>query len=262
MNSRKYVKFLKHIGSKYIPQRYFPLAMRLYFSIQGTLYRGNNVHCPCCNKHYRTFLPYNGRQNAMCPGCASAERHRLLWLFLNKKTDLFSGYHKVLHIAPEFILQQNLVKLDNIDYINADLDSPQATTKMDITALPVANEAFDVILCSHVLEHIPDDRKALRELRRVLKPNGWAILNVPIDDKRESTFEDFSIVSPEERLQAFGQDDHVRIYGVDYEERLREAGFAVNVDSFAQTFDETTRKFYGLMSDENIYYCTCSERMM
>jgi SAM-dependent methyltransferase len=213
-----------------IPKRYHPYAEQFYLRLLRPLwYVGNRYNCPCCGWHFRKFLPFGikRRPNAQCPKCGSLERHRLLWLFVKSRTNLFSDNLKVLHFAPEYCLQRILRLMPNLDYVSADLDSPLATIKMDITNILFKDNSFDVILCSHVLEHIIDDYKAMRELFRVLKPGGWGILQTPIDSKRDKTFEDSRIVSPEERERFFGQSDHVRIYGRDYVDRLKEAGFEV-----------------------------------
>ncbi|NTU97078.1 MAG: methyltransferase domain-containing protein [Chlorobiaceae bacterium] len=162
----------------------------------------------------------------MCPHCRALERHRLLWLFLGKHTDLFDGRQKkLLHIAPEFCLEPGLKKAAGKGYLSADLDESRAMVRMDITSIDFPDVSFDVIFCSHVLEHIEDDRKAIGEIYRVLKKNGWAILMVPVT--ADKTIENLSFATPEERLQVFGQQDHVRRYGPDYADRLREAGFEV-----------------------------------
>lgn len=146
--------------------------------------------------------------------------------------------------------------MPNLDYISADLDSPLAMVKMDITNILFENNSFDVILCSHVLEHIIDDNKAMRELFRVLKPGGWAILQTPIDLKLDKTFEDHSIVSPEERERFFGQSDHVRIYGRDYVNRLLKAGFEVTVESYPKDLSPNIIKKHVLSENEDIFFCT------
>ncbi len=149
--------------------------------------------------------------------------------------------------------------MPNLDYISADLDSPLAMVKMDITNILYEDNSFDVILCSHVLEHVVDDQKAMRELFRVLKPGGWAILGSPMDLNRDKTFEDPNIVSPEDQIRTFGYPGHVRIYGRDYKERLEKAGFAVRVDSYVRELSPDTIKKYGLMREEDIYVCTKSK---
>ena len=242
------------IAKTLAPGRYRPAIEKVY---RQFLYLGNRLVCPCCKGHFRKFLPFGvvQRPNACCPNCQSLERHRLLWLYLQNRTNLFSDRLKVLHVAPEYVLNLALRARNNLDYVTADLNSRLAQVKMDITNIPYEAKSFDVILCNHVLEHVVDDQKAMGELFRVLKPGGWAILQSPIDTSLEKTFEDFCIVSPEEREKAFGQRDHVRIYGRDYKERLEKAGFRVNVDRYAEEVGEELRKKYGLPKDEAIYVC-------
>ncbi len=170
------------------------------------------------------------RPDALCPDCGSVERHRLVWLFFKHKTNLFDrSPKKMLHIAPEKALDENLRKTPALDYLTADLTDPRAMVRMDITDIPYPDNLFDVIYCSHVLEHVPDDRKAIRHLNRVLKPTGWAVFVVPI--KVEKTIEDTSITDPADRRRLFGQHDHVRRYGPDFADRLAEAGFDVTTFS-------------------------------
>ncbi|HEU0264226.1 MAG TPA: methyltransferase domain-containing protein, partial [Geobacterales bacterium] len=220
-----------------------------------TRHKGSDrAFCPCCGGSFRSFISGgpNLRPNACCPRCGSLERHRLLWLYLQQKTNLFREKLRVLHFAPEKIFQDALRRLPNLDYVSADLYSPLAMVKMDITNITFADDSFDVILCNHVLEHIPDDRRAMAELLRVMKPDGWAILQVPIDMNRATTYEDPTIVTPEERQRHFGQDDHVRWYGRDYGDRLRESGFTLRIDQFAHEVPES----HGILRDDDIYYCT------
>jgi SAM-dependent methyltransferase len=193
----------------------------------------------------------------VCPSCLSFERHRLLWLFLRDRTDLFSSTapRTLLHVAPEPCLQKRLSKLPHFDYIVSDLQSKDAHERMDITNIGSADCSFDIILCNHVLEHVPDDKKAMRELLRVLKPDGWAIINVPVEYNREKTYEDPSIVSEKERKLHFGLEDHVRVYGKDYRERLGNAGFSVQEIDFASELGKAASERYVLLSDEMIYFC-------
>lgn len=188
--------------------------------------RGDDVECPICGGSYRRFLTYNGRANAACPGCRSGERHRAMWLTLRDRTNFFTDQLRVLHVAPEVCFEQRFRTASNLDYLSGDLNSPIADIKLDLTAIDAPDGSFDVVICSHVLEHIPHDRQAMREIRRVLSPGGWALLVVPFDPARSSTYEDFTITSPAARHEAFGQFDHVRWYaGPDFEARVREAGF-------------------------------------
>lgn len=213
-------------------------------------------YCPCCKAHLRRFQPFGivRRSEAKCPVCGSLERHRLTYLYMLRKTDLFDGRPKrMLHVAPEAQLARLFRRAAQIDYLSADLCSPRAMVKMDITDIQYADGTFDVIYCSHVLEHIPDDAKAMREFHRVLKIGGWAILQVPIT--AEVTFEDPSVTRPEDRLRLFGQEDHVRRYGPDYKNRLADAGFSVLVDGFARELDDRTANQQGLMQSEDVYFC-------
>jgi len=184
------------------------------------------------------------------------KRHRLLWLFLKNRTNLFHDKLKVLHVSPEYFFQKTFKSMSNLDYISADLNSPYAMIRMDVTNILYEGNYFDVILCSHVLEHVIDDKKAMMEFFRVLKPGGWAILQVPVFTDREHTFEDPQIKTPEEREIAFGQKDHVRIYGLDYRKRLEEAGFIVIVDDYVKGLSLEMVREFSLNRDENIYICT------
>lgn len=192
--------------------------------------RGNRFVDPIDNQGYKNLLPYGyekQRENVLSPGTYSLERHRLMWLYLKNETDFFTKSAKVLHIAPEQSFIKRFRKLKNLDYTTSDLESPLADVKADICDLPFEDNSYDVIFCNHVLEHIPDDAKAMSELFRVMKPGGWGILQVPISYQREVTYEDPTITSKEDRRREFGQYDHVRVYGLDYYKRLEHAGFIV-----------------------------------
>lgn len=193
-------------------------------------YYGKGRFCPVCSKSSRRFCQFGlvPREDAQCFHCGALERHRFLWLYLSRKTDFFDGTpKKILHVAPESCFETKLKERFGDNYLTADLFNPGAMVKMDITNIQYADESFDVIYCSHVLEHVQDDKRAMREFFRVLKNAGWAILLVPITS--DKTFEDLSIVDPVERLKYFGKEDHVRRYGREYVDRLREAGFRVEV---------------------------------
>ncbi len=220
----------------------------------------SRVYCPLCERTARRFRPFGGgtikRPGAQCPHCESLERHRLIWLYLRNETDLFTGTEpkRMLHVAPEPALHQRLVGEPLIDYLSADLDPGLADVQMDITAIDFPADSFDVIYCSHVFEHVPDDARAMRELCRVLRPTGWAILQVPI--LLERTEEDPSLTDPEERLRRFAQRDHVRAYGPDYAERLRAAGFDVRLDRYAERLGPERARRYGVLAEEIVHFCT------
>ncbi len=219
------------------------------------MYLGNRYKCQYCDLEFRKFLTYGLRKNAQCPVCGCLERHRLLWFYLREKTDLFSKKNKALHFAPEKFITKLLISLPNIDYISADINPDKAMVQTDITNIEFEDNSFDVILCIHVLEHIVDDKKAIGELFRVLKPNGYVIIQAPIDRDREVTYEDKNITSLEEREKTFGQKDHVRLYGMDIKDRLEQIGFDVRVDDYAQELGSDMIERYGLLSRENIYFC-------
>ncbi len=210
-----------------------PLLIKLSYYARPFLalyYKGSTYTDPIDGRQFRSFLPYgyeSPRDNVLSPSTLSLERHRLLWLYLKRETDFFTAPLKVLHFAPEQAFYRRFRKLEHLDYTTTDLLSPLADVKADICDLPFEDNAFDVILCNHVLEHIPDDTKAMQELYRVLSQGGWGIFQIPQDLGRENTFEDDTITDKKKRAQIFGQYDHVRIYGKDYFEKLRGIGFTV-----------------------------------
>ena len=222
-------------------------------------YWGNKVECPVCGKHFRKFLPYGygvAMDNRLCPNCLSLERHRLLWLYLKEKTDFFSAPLKVLHFAPEQPFLKRFRALKNLDYITADLCSPIADLQLDVTDIQQPDNTFDVVICNHVLEHVNNANKAFAEIKRILKPGGWAILLVPINPDVD-TFEDPSVTDPKERERLFGQYDHVRQFGRDYADVLRKAGFQVVEDRIYYELPEDQRERMHLArrGEEIIYKC-------
>jgi SAM-dependent methyltransferase len=222
---------------------------------------GWSVQCPFCNWRGRSFYPHpppHVRPNAVCPRCQAKERHRLLYLYLRQRTDLFRKPMRLLEIAPGRYSYWLFPGLPGVMYVTCDLMSDLAMFWGDITALPLANAAFDMVICYHVLEHVPDDRGAMRELLRMVVDDGMALIHVPID--RKVTLEDPAASSPGIRRQLFGQSDHVRAYGEDFTDRLREAGFTVDVDRFASTVPERVIRHYGLLRDDLIYVCWRKER--
>jgi SAM-dependent methyltransferase len=250
------LKYLISFALRHIPRKYLQLISHWGLKLVSLFYLGNNVECPITGQKYRKFLPYGRipRENALCPGSLSLERHRLMWLYLKDKTNFFTAPLKVLHIAPEYCFIDKFSKMKNLDYITADLESPLAKVKMDIHKMPFGANEFDVVFCNHVMEHVEDDIQSMKEIVRVLKPGGWAIIQSPLED-RDTTFGDKSLKTPKERERVFGQDDHVRAYGRDYGKRLESAGFKVKVDHYNQELPETVRKRYALPVYEDIYVC-------
>jgi len=248
----------------FIPLKY-RMAVRKFVRLPR--YKGGERYCPVCDSHLKCFLPvtfpaflkdgpFVTRQNAKCPVCGSIERYRLIYLYIKQKTNLFDPPgKKMLHAAPELILTEKFATCKYIDYLSSDIDPEQigAMVKIDLTDIDFGTGTFDVILSSHVLEHIENDRKALSELYRVLKPRGWAIIQVPII--AEKTFTVPSARTGEERFRAYGKEDHVRGYGRDYKQLLESVGFKVKVDDFIKSFGPEEIEYLGLIPDEEIYFC-------
>lgn len=232
-----------------------PLLIKLSYVVRPFIafyLKGNKYTDPIDNKSFRKFLPYGyeiQRQNVLSPSTLSLERHRLLWLYLTNETNFFTSKKKVLHMAPEQCFLSRFKKL-NHEYITADIDSPIADIKADIVNLPFNDNSFDVVFCNHVLEHIQDDAKAMKELFRVMKKGGMGVFQVPQDLNRDVTFEDNSITDPKERAKIFGQYDHVRVYGRDYFDKLRSVGFKVEEVNYSQKISSELSRRYRLMEGE------------
>lgn len=243
---------------RHVPRKYLQLVSHFGARALSILYLGKGVKCSVCGSEFRKFLPYgrSGRDNALCPHCLSLERHRLMYLYLQRKTNLFKDNLKLLHVAPEYCFIDRFERMKNLDYITADIESPLAKVKMDIHQIPFPDNTFDVTFCNHVMEHVDDDIKAMSELYRVLKPGGWAIIQSPQDLSKATTYEDASITDPKEREKHFWQDDHLRLFGRDYGKRLEKGGFKVTEDRFVM--DQLTPqevKLFALPANEIIYFC-------
>ena len=262
-----------------------PILIRLSIVVRpilAFLLKGSRFTDPIDGKSFRMFLPYgygNQRNNVLSPSTLSLERHRLLWLYLQNETDFFqseldsdspvtqnkriklrkdaetSSALKVLHFAPEQEFFKRFKKQTNIEYTTTDLLSPLADVKADICNLPFEDNAYDIIFCNHVLEHIPDDTKAMQELFRVLKPGGMGIFQIPQDLSRASTFTDDTIVDQKERAKIFGQYDHVRVYGRDYFDKLRSIGFKVIEEDYTHKIAPELVEKYCLAKGEIIPVC-------
>lgn len=238
-----------------------PLLIRLSYVFKffaPILYRGDKVECPVCGKSFSKFLSYGSavaqRDNVLCPYDLTLERHRLMWLYLKNKTDFFTKPNlKVMHIAPEQCFHKGFKKQSNLDYTTGDLVSPIADLHFDLHDIPLESNQYEVIFCNHVMEHVKDDLRCMQELYRIMKPGGWGILQVPIDTSRDTTYEDASITTPEEREKHFWQYDHVRLYGTNYPKRLAEAGFRVETVDFKDEIGEELVERYRLQKDELLY---------
>ncbi len=241
---------------KFIPQNLWFLLRNIRNYSRKIIYVGNKRFCPVCKKSSRRFVRLRSRREAICAYCLSLERHRFVWYYLKEKSNLLIKPNlKMLHIAPEPALEKLFKLCIGAGYLTADLFNPNVMVKMDITDIQYPEESFDVIFCSHVLEHVHDDKKAIGELFRVLRKNGRAILMVPINS--EITIEDPSITDSAERLRLFGQEDHVRSYGPDFKGRLEEAGFKVKIISPPDVLTNEEMIRIGVINCAgDIFYCT------
>ncbi|HYM55265.1 MAG TPA: methyltransferase domain-containing protein [Solirubrobacteraceae bacterium] len=253
----------KRMARALVPPRLRP---RLFGTVRSVRHRGNAVYCSCCDGEFSSFIAHRGIFPGRCPRCGSRERHRLLIDFAHARTDLFTEALSVLHVAPEYGLQRRLRRSSNLIYRSADLDSALAMDHVDLLDMPYPDGSFDVVICSHVLEHVADDRIALSEIRRVLTPEGRAILMSPIDEELAETLEDPSVVDPAERDRVFGQSDHLRRYGRNFASCVATAGFAVDVVSHIDRFSPGEIARQGLRRDsttlfrnDDIFICRRAE---
>ncbi|HLU86749.1 MAG TPA: methyltransferase domain-containing protein [Taishania sp.] len=236
-----------------------PLLIRLSYPFKKMapiLYRGNNVTCPVCEKSYSKFLSYgaNNRDNVLCPGDLTLERHRLMWLYLKDHSNFFTAEKlNVLHIAPEQCFHKKFKAQKNLNYLTADLVSPIADMHFDLHKIPLEDNRFDVVFCNHVMEHVDDPLTCMKELYRVMKPGGWAIMQVPQDINRAETFEDPSIVTPEDREKYYWQKDHLRLFGLDYPQYLEKAGFRAEIFDKEAIIGKELIARYRLMESEILY---------
>jgi SAM-dependent methyltransferase len=218
-------------------------------------HRGDTVFCPVCERSFDRFKDDWNRPNALCWRCGAHERHRALWLLLARRPELLAGARTLLHLAPEWALRHRLERIEHLRYVTADLEQPDVDLHLDLTAMEVPDASFDAVICSHVLEHIDDDRVAMRELRRITAPDGWCLVMVPLDISRERTYENPSIVSAQERELAFWQDDHVRLYAPDIADRLAVAGFSVERIRPLEEFGAAVVRGCRLLEADDMWLC-------
>lgn len=213
------------------------------------LHRGDAVHCPVCDRDFDKFLPAGtgarARPGAVCPFCRSRERDRLTWLYLqaNQET-LFERHMQFLHVAPEPRLGEFFYDHIGEGYITADLMRKDVMVNLDVQDMVYPNETMDAIYCSHVLQDVPDDGKALAECYRVMRTGAWAILNVPLFEEATSTSD-----TPGNVRAGWDKrpDEHVRNYGLDYADTLAAAGFEVEVTTASDLVnDEAERERLGI----------------
>lgn len=232
-------------------------ATEAFLSLRGLILAGRRVECPCCGGRFRHFVmgggSFRSREDGYCPRCNSKGRHRRVWRYLEENAGLLEAPSRLLHVSPRYCLGRNLSKTAGIDYVGIDLvAAPFVTVLADLTDLPFGDCSFDAVICVHVLEHVEEDRLALSNIYRVLRPGGWLLINVPLREG-QPTFEDPTIRSPKERQSAFGEETHVRIYGDDLSDRLGSAGFDFRFDRAPEWLGRAARM--GLPVDEHVFLC-------
>lgn len=250
---------LSDVLSRFAPNWVRRWWIESFLACRAVLFIGNRFTCPCCGWHLRMFVggvtSFKRRPNGYCPRCNSKARHRRDWLFLQDNTNLFHDRLRLLHVSPKYALSRRLTKMRNVEFVGVDLVlRPNVNEIVDITDIPYGNDTFDCIICIHVLEHVEDDRRAIGELYRVLKPGGWALISVPVR-LDQGTVEDPTVVSPAERKRLFGEKRHVRFYGRDLVDRLQASGFSVRLDR-AESLEPDRVDKYGLLQDENVFFCS------
>lgn len=246
------------------------------FILDNNLERNKDEYCILCNHYVSEFLSGGAvmggifershiigggwRKNWQCPECGCVDRVRWVYYVLCNHTDIFERPCNILHFAPEAAISQRILEAQPASaYFPVDIAPGNGICRVDMTAIPFSDGTFDYVIANHVLEHIIEEEKALSELKRVIKLDGSIILSFPICADR-NTYEDRAIVNPEERLKAYGQEDHVRLYGRDYLERIKSFGFDVSVYTPKEccTMDEVER--YGFIEDDVSLVCRRSKR--
>ena len=252
------MKYLIRFALRTIPRHRLHRISHIFLIMISPFYRGSKYEDPITGIGYRKMLSYgriNPRPNALAPNSLSLERHRLFWLYLKNKTNFFTDDLRLLHMAPEYCFLKRFRAMKNIDYVTADLNSPWADVHMDAHDIPFEENSFDVIFANHLLEHVQDDIKVMSEFYRVMKPGGWGIFAVPQDLSMEKTAEDPNVTDPKERERLYWQEDHLRLYGRDYADRLASVGFKVTEDDYIKTLGPELVEKYCLTPDEIVYYC-------
>ena len=240
------------IRARHPMRRYLALKKKMSRQVNRVRLRGQAVFCPCCEHLARTFLP-----NDICAFCESRPRQRFLWLYLKER---IQPGDVILHFAPEPCLQPLLRRRGDVDYLSADIASAWVDVLVDLNApdefrAKLGTRACSKIILSHVLEHIPDDAMALALLKGLLVADGALLIQIPQDWRRAETYEDWSITSAAGRLRAFGQEDHVRLYGRDFTRRLADAGFQVSAINPRDLFSPDVIARMSLQ-DDTIFACT------
>ncbi len=253
---------LKKIYKQLVPEKQRLTIRRSLNKIQSILYQGNNFSCNLCGKSFSKFKPKGNwqiRSNAECPYCGSVERNRLLLFYLQNETDLFTKENHLLHIAPFWQLRKIFKQSTNIHYTSGDINKAYADQQMDITSIPFPDNTFDYIICSHVLGHVPNEPLAIREMCRVLKPNGTALILTLINWNSPVTYESPQVQTPQQKLKEYSEPDLERLHGADFADRLKKEGFSVTPINYAQTLSEETMHHYSLGNGDREIIFKCQK---
>lgn len=265
----------KELLKSLIPERYRLFRYEVYergrYLPELLFSLGRKFECPFCHWRFRRFraagfdypvlkekqvIGGGYRLNDLCPRCMSKSRERLLYLYLQNRTDLFSRNQTMLHIAPEPNLTKLLSGAGNIRYVSGDLSESDVMSHFDVMQMPFSDNTFDAVICNHVLEHVESDLCAMADLYRIMKPGGWAVLQVPIAVALTNTIEDPTVKTEQRRIELFGQRDHVRLYSKgDYVKRLESVGFVVDVQPFCKELPPADVRHYALISEELVFLC-------
>ncbi len=230
--------------TRFIPRHLLQRVAHIALQVLSPFYRGSRFEDPINGVRYRKLLSYGrgdrSRPNALAPDSLSLERHRAVWMYLTGHSDMFNGGpgRRMLHLAPEYCFLKRFNRAEGLEIVRADLVSPWADVHFDVHEIPYGADHFDIIMGNHLMEHVADDRKVMSEYFRVMKPGGWGIFQVPMDRNNADTLEDPGVTDPAERERLYWQRDHVRLYGLDYADRFREAGFEVEEIDLRALFGE------------------------
>jgi len=265
-------KTLKHLVPERVRLARYELYERARYYPEIVFRLGRRLECPFCGWHFRCFKPAgfhyrvivekqviggHWHRDNVCPRCLSNARERLAYLYLKDRTALFDKPTRLLHVAPEPQLASVLKRSANIKYVSADLFGPGVMSRFDIQQTPFMDQTFDVVICNHVMEHVADDSVAMAEVHRILKPGGWALLQIPVALKLDQTIEDPTALTEAQRIERFGQEDHVRLYARgDYISRLQAAGFDVKVESYPLALGSAKVDRFGLVEEEEVFVCS------
>ena len=252
---RALISFVTRFVPRHLLQRVAHIALQAI----SPFYWGKRFEDPINGRTYRRFLSYGRgdrtRPNALAPDTLSLERHRAVWMYLSEHSDLFSGgpNRRMLHLAPEYCFLKRFNRAEGLDIVRADLVSPWADVHFDVHDIPYEDHHFDIIVGNHLMEHVADDRKVMTEYFRVMKPGGWGIFQVPMDRGNQNTLEDANVTDPAERERLYWQRDHVRLYGLDYADRYKDAGFEVEEIDLVSLFGADRHQRCALGSESHLH---------